>query len=107
MSRDFTEASGHDEETKRVAHILRPRQGMRLIVFWPGGTLGLPIAQLAAIVVGRSSACDVAIDDPSISRRHLLVRAGPPVTVEDLGSMNATTIRSERLRPGHPVPLTV
>ena len=45
------------------------------------------------MVVGRSPACDIVINDRQISRRHLIIRkteAG--YTLEDLGSKNGTYV---------------
>lgn len=45
------------------------------------------------IVIGRSSGCDVFLDDQQISRRHAAVHATPEkVEVEDLGSHNGTLV---------------
>jgi len=46
----------------------------------PGGTLTL----------GRADNNDVCIDDSAMSRRHAVIHAGPPLTIEDLGGANAT-----------------
>ena len=46
-------------------------------------------------VIGRSEGCDVVLDDPTVSRRHVRVNAdsagGRPVVV-DLGSLNGTVV---------------
>lgn len=54
------------------------------------------------VVVGRSSACDVRLDDPErvSSSRHAEVRRdGNRVQVVDLGSRNFTFVNGERLEP--------
>jgi hypothetical protein len=69
--------------------------------------LELPIGEF---VVGRSTDCQLSLDDPLVSRRHavLRVRAGG-VTVQDLGSrngvlVNGTKIEGEKeLTPGDKV----
>ncbi|TXR55953.1 FhaA domain-containing protein [Quadrisphaera setariae] len=49
-------------------------------------------------VIGRGSECDVVVDDPGTSRRHLeVVRSGGRTTVHDLGSTNGTTVDGRRL----------
>ncbi len=49
-------------------------------------------------VIGRGSECDVVVDDPGTSRRHLeVVRADGRTTVHDLGSTNGTTVDGRRL----------
>ena len=61
----------------------------------------------AEIVVGRDQGCDVPVAHRSLSRRHAVVRAGPPLTVQDLGSTNGTRVRGELLRGGEPSVLDV
>ena len=57
-------------------------------------------------VLGRDEDVNVRIDAPSVSRRHalILVTAGEPATVEDLGSKNGTWVGGRRLEGG-PAPL--
>lgn len=51
----------------------------------------MPIAQ--ECVIGRSSDCEVPIDDPNASRRHASLRlVGADVVVEDLQSRNGTFV---------------
>jgi Inner membrane component of T3SS, cytoplasmic domain len=61
------------------------------------------------IVVGSDAACDLTIDDPALSGRHVLIRAdGAQVEVEDAGSRNGTALdgvsvpggESRRVGPG-------
>src|ERR1044071_272910 len=52
------------------------------------------------IVIGRAASCDVRIDHPALSRRHAVLRAGPPPTVEDLGSTNGTRVAGVMRRGG-------
>src|ERR1051325_11096505 len=52
------------------------------------------------IVIGRAASCDVRIDHPALSRRHAVLRAGPPPTVEDLGSTNGTRVAGVIRRGG-------
>jgi hypothetical protein len=47
----------------------------------------------SAVVIGRSSSCDIAIDDPGISRRHAEIRpAAGGFEVHDLGSTNGVYV---------------
>ena len=49
-------------------------------------------------IVGRSTTCDVSIDDSSISRNHaVLFMEGRKVTLKDLGSKNHTFIDNQRI----------
>jgi adenylate cyclase len=54
-----------------------------------------------SLVVGRGVASDIAIYDPTISRRHAELLAGPDgVDVKDLGSSNGTCINGSRVAAG-------
>ena len=49
-------------------------------------------------VVGRAAVCDLAIDDPSISRRHARFRIhGDHCVVNDLGGRNGTFLDGEQI----------
>jgi hypothetical protein len=51
------------------------------------------------LVLGRSSACDVVLDDANASRRHAeLRRRGDAVTIVDLDSTNGTAVNGTRVR---------
>ena len=81
-----------------VADIARVRHQWRLprMRSKPGAQLALP--REGAVVVGRSTSCDVIVDEPTVSRRHLQLRAldGAWLAV-DLGSMNGTWLLGRRL----------
>jgi pSer/pThr/pTyr-binding forkhead associated (FHA) protein len=50
-------------------------------------------------VIGRSEECQLALDDPMVSRRHVALRVSTAAVVAvDLGSRNGLTINGERLR---------
>jgi predicted component of type VI protein secretion system len=52
-------------------------------------------------VIGRSSKCQLSIDDPLISRRHAILRVlGDRARVEDLGSRNGVLVNGQRV-DGH------
>ena len=58
------------------------------------------------IVIGRGAECDLRIDHPTLSRRHVVVRRrGDRLTVQDLGSTNGTRIGADTRRGGEPVAL--
>ena len=47
----------------------------------------------ASLVVGRSSKCDIQIDQESISRNHSkIVNTGKSILIRDLGSTNGTKV---------------
>ncbi|MFN7133415.1 MAG: diguanylate cyclase [Myxococcales bacterium] len=48
------------------------------------------------VVIGRSSKCDIQIDQESISRNHAKIRIGASgITIEDMGSTNGTFVNDE------------
>ncbi len=48
--------------------------------------------------IGRSKECDLAIDDPSVSRKHAELRhEGEGVSLVDLGSTNGTEVNGRRI----------
>ena len=58
------------------------------------------------LIIGRSSSCDIVLEDPSVSRRHArLIRRDWRWVLQDLGSTNGTHLNGTRvgrceLRPG-------
>jgi len=58
-------------------------------------------------VIGRGDDCEIRLDDTSISRRHARITLGAELTIEDLGSSNATTVRGARLVPGVPAKIAL
>jgi transcriptional regulator with GAF, ATPase, and Fis domain len=73
----------------------------RVVVLWRGGYAARELPAGSKLAVGRGTDCDVAVDDASVSRRHVVVHGGPPHEIEDLGSSNGTRIGGARLPPGH------
>ena len=57
------------------------------------------------IVIGRDGVCDLRIDHPNLSRRHAVLRVGPPLTVQDLGSTNGVRVSRQTHKGGEPVEL--
>lgn len=77
--------------------------GPRVLVFWDDGFTSRDLTPGKTLVIGRSTECDLHVIDPSVSRRHVAVHAGPPVRIEDLGSANGTHVSGTRLRAHVPV----
>ncbi len=69
------------------------------------GTLTTHALGRAEVLIGRDPACDVVIDDPGLSRRHAVLRPGPPLTIQDLGSTNGVRFADRVVRGGAPVAL--
>jgi adenylate cyclase len=73
---------------------------LRLVSTAGDQTFELPEGR--TLVVGRGLASDIAIYDPTISRRHAeLTVAGDGVEVKDVGSSNGTCINGARITDGH------
>lgn len=52
-------------------------------------------------VVGRAPGCDVVLDDPDVSRRHVEISvSGYGLTVRDLGTANGTTVDGQQVGGG-------
>jgi DNA-binding NtrC family response regulator len=67
------------------------RDGTLQIAVFSGDAVALyRLSPGGALTVGRSDDNDICLDDPAMSRRHAVIHAGPPPTIEDLGGANAT-----------------
>ena len=66
-----------------------------------------PLAHGATVSIGRSSRCDVTIDDVSISRRHAVLRVGSTVTIEDVGSANGVRVHGTRISANQPTKIEI
>jgi two-component system response regulator AtoC len=78
---------------------------MRIVVLSADAFASYELPAEGEVVIGRSETSDLRIDDPSITRRHAVLRVGERLEVEDLGSVNGTRVREQRLRRGQPVPV--
>ncbi len=72
---------------------------------WPGGSAFIELRPRGQLTVGRSRSCDLCIDHPSVSREHAVFHGSNPVTVEDRGSTNGTTVAGVRVPTGARVPV--
>ena len=57
--------------------------------------------------LGRDASCDIVVDDPAMSARHLVLRVadGGDVDVVDAGSSNGTLVDGVSIEPGEPARL--
>ncbi len=76
-----------------------------LVAMWPGGSAVVELRARGRLTVGRSRKCDLCIDHPSVSREHAVFHGSNPVTVEDRGSTNGTTVAGRRVGSGARVPV--
>jgi hypothetical protein len=67
--------------------------GARVVLSFDGAIVRELELDKAVVVIGRHPDCDLCIDHPAISARHLLLRTvGRTVYVEDLASTNGTKV---------------
>ncbi len=78
---------------------------LKLVVVSQAAFAGYALPARGSIVLGRSESSDVRIDDASITRKHARLHLGEAMQLEDLGSVNGTRVRGQRLEPGVRVPL--
>ncbi len=84
-----------------------PAGGRELVILGAGIDLTRPLPEQGSLTIGRAPDCDVCVDDPSVSRRHLRLHLGEPMRCEDLGASNRTRVRGRPLEPHQPVDLGV
>ncbi|HEY4998630.1 MAG TPA: FHA domain-containing protein [Usitatibacter sp.] len=76
--------------------------GARVVVSFEGAIVSETELEKAVTVVGRHPACDIWIDHPAVSGRHMLFRlVNRTVYVEDLASTNGTKVNG--IATGHQV----
>ncbi|HEY1695652.1 MAG TPA: sigma 54-interacting transcriptional regulator [Polyangiaceae bacterium] len=80
-------------------------RALKLVVVSQGGFVGYALPSRGTVVLGRSEKSDLKIDDPSITRRHAVLHLGDRIEIEDLGSVNGTRVRDQRIEPGLRVPV--
>jgi transcriptional regulator with PAS, ATPase and Fis domain len=100
----WCEGAGQDDATMRDTARAAPGQGDTLVVVGNGD---LETFELDGgdVVIGRGEDCDVTVEHRVLSRRHAILRVGPPASVQDLGSTNGTRIAGVVRRGGEPVAL--
>ncbi len=68
----------------------------RVLLEYLGDTIELPAGET---ILGRDLVCQIRLNDPAVSRRHLRIRvSGSDVSVEDLGSSNGSRVNGEVLK---------
>jgi pSer/pThr/pTyr-binding forkhead associated (FHA) protein len=90
-------APGDDdgEQQPPAAAEPEPRQETATLE-WADGTVTIGSR---VVTIGRSSDCDVRVDDANVSRRHAEVRRiGDGYSLVDLGSTNGTEVNGQRIQ---------
>jgi two-component system response regulator AtoC len=73
-----------------------------ILVYWQDHVSTHPLPARGEIVVGRGDDCEIRVDHPSVSRRHMAIRVAEGVFVVDLASSNGTRLGGRRLSPNKP-----
>jgi DNA-binding NtrC family response regulator len=76
-----------------------------LLVMSPTGVFTHALPDRGVVSIGRSSECDVRIDDAKASRKHALLHVAESCAVEDAGSTNGTALGDRKLTPQTRVPI--
>jgi len=72
-----------------------PPRREQAVLLWEGRDVSL---DQGVTVIGRSSGCDIVVDDPNVSRRHAEIRRmGEGYSLVDLGSTNGTEVNGQRV----------
>jgi transcriptional regulator with GAF, ATPase, and Fis domain len=95
-----------DELTGTKAYVHGSLGGPHIVATWPGGALARELPREGKLTVGRGQLSDLCIAHASVSREHAAVYGFDPVTVEDLGSKNGTTVSGTRIPRGARVVVT-
>ncbi|MFN2524270.1 MAG: FHA domain-containing protein [Mycobacteriales bacterium] len=56
------------------------------------GEAGEVVLPGGRFVIGRGKDCDLRLDDPTVSPRHLALEVGEKVVLRDVGSLNGTLV---------------
>jgi FhaA, N-terminal domain/FHA domain len=73
----------------------QPKVRERALLLWDGRDMTL---DRSVTVIGRSSTCDIVVDDPNVSRRHAEIRRiGEGYSLVDLSSTNGTEVNGQRV----------
>jgi pSer/pThr/pTyr-binding forkhead associated (FHA) protein len=86
------QASSDDDVTSASTQGAPQRTSPELVASWVTGSKNFS----RSFTIGRDESCEVHIDDPKISRRHVRIVAQHGTWyVEDLGSSNGTSLNGE------------
>ena len=90
----------------------RGGRGLHLLVMSADAFFSQPLPPQGTVTLGRSSKCEIRVDDPLASREHARLRIelcdeGSIISVTDAGSINGTRLRDARIEPGDWQPIRV
>lgn len=91
------EVAGNQHQSSSAGNIEYGKSGPKKSS--SGKSLESLLEQHAEVVIGRSSECQVVLNDPGVSRKHTRIfKAKDGIYAEDLGSLNGTFINGKRLK---------
>jgi serine/threonine protein kinase len=86
-SRDLKQQTYREDDSTRPFEVTVQREGR---------VFARQVLDLDRVVIGRSTSCDVTIDNPIVSRRHAeIVREGLTLTISPLSHTNSTAVNEE------------
>jgi two-component system response regulator AtoC len=101
---DEIERDGRTKPTE-INRTIGESPSPKLVAFWDGGSLTRLLPAEGELTIGRSSACDVRIDHPSVSRKHAVLHVGVVNKIEDASSANGTRVAGRELASGALAPI--
>jgi DNA-binding NtrC family response regulator len=96
------------DETKTLTVVpAMPEGPLELVVIDGPRREALPLGERASVVIGRGKECDIVLNDPSISRRHAVLRLAGELSIEDVGSSNGTSVGGVPVEANTRVPISL
>jgi len=71
------------------------RSILQLVIFSGEDIRTVDLPATGEVTIGRDEGSTVRIDDPSVSRKHAVLRMGPTLEIEDLGGANGLFLREK------------
>jgi len=82
------------------ANQARPSSRFRLVIFGAGTVRTVPLVG-SKWVIGRSPECSIQVQDPTVSRKHILIeRNGDSFRYQDLGGSNPILLEGKPVKQG-------
>jgi two-component system response regulator AtoC len=78
---------------ERILAAVSLESAYQLVVFSREEVRAFDLPPAGEVTIGRDATSTIRIEDPSVSRRHAVLRVGASLEVEDLGGPNGTFVR--------------
>ncbi|MEQ9496924.1 MAG: sigma 54-interacting transcriptional regulator [Deltaproteobacteria bacterium] len=90
--------------THETIEVIHRERGAQLVLFTRDGVRKVPMLPGCELLLGRGTEADIRIDDPSMSRKHAVLRfdpagAGATLRIRDLESRNGVVLRGRKVTP--------